>query len=303
MLPREYLRENAERLLREMPERFAGAGLERYAALDLERRDAVTRLEEKRRRRNALASAGGKPSAEALEEMKALKEEIRALETRTEEADRLILDLEKAVPNAPHETVPRGADESANRVERVWGEPRRFDFVPQPHWDLGPALGILDFERGAKIAGARFTVLKGAGARLSRALGNFFLDLHTQEHGYTEILPPALANADSLFGTNQLPKFEEDLFKTREGLYLISTGEIPLTNLHRDETLRGDQLPLLYTACTPCFRSEAGAAGRDTRGMIRQHQFDKVEIVTLTTPEDSNAALERLTGHAETALK
>ena len=303
MLPREFLRENAERLLAEYPERYSGSGLERFAELDRRRRETVTRIEEKRRRRNELSAARGKPSPETIEETKALKEEIRLLEAELGESEAELAQVEQRIPNVPQPDVPKGRDETANRVERTWGEPRRFDFEAIAHWDLGPALGILDFERGAKIAGARFTVLKGAGARLSRALGNFFLDLHTQEHGYTEILPPALANADSLFGTNQLPKFEEDLFKTREGLYLISTGEIPLTNLHRDETLRGDQLPLLYTACTPCFRSEAGAAGRDTRGMIRQHQFDKVEIVTLTTPEDSNAALERLTGHAETALK
>ncbi len=303
MLPREFLRENAERLLAEYPERYSGSGLERFAELDRRRRDTVTRIEEKRRRRNELSAARGKPSPETIEETKALKEEIRLLEAELEQREAELADVEQRIPNVPQPDVPKGRDETANRVERTWGEPRRFDFEAVAHWDLGPALGILDFERGAKIAGARFTVLKGAGARLSRALGNFFLDLHTQEHGYTEIVPPVLANADSLFGTNQLPKFEEDLFKTREGLYLISTGEIPLTNLHRDETLQGDQLPLRYTACTPCFRSEAGAAGRDTRGMIRQHQFDKVEIVTLTTPEDSNAALERLTGHAETALR
>jgi seryl-tRNA synthetase len=303
MLPREFLRENAERLLAEHPERYSGSGLERFVDLDRRRRETVTRIEEKRRRRNELSAARGKPSPETIEETKALKEEIRHLEAELEQSEAELAQVEQRIPNVPQPDVPKGRDETANRVERTWGEPRRFDFEAVAHWDLGPALGILDFERGAKIAGARFTVLKGAGARLSRALGNFFLDLHTHEHGYTEILPPALANADSLFGTNQLPKFEDDLFKTREGLYLISTGEIPLTNLHRDETLHADQLPLLYTACTPCFRSEAGAAGRDTRGMIRQHQFDKVEIVTLTKPEDSNAALERLTAHAETALQ
>ena len=303
MLPRDFLRENAQRLLAEYPERYEGSGLERFVELDRRRREAVTRIEEKRRRRNELSAVRGKPSPEVVGETKALKEEIRRLEEGLQQSEAELAQVEQRIPNVPHPDVPRGKDETANRVERTWGEPRRFDFESLAHWDLGPALGILDFERGAKIAGARFTVLKGAGARLSRALANFFLDLHTREHGYEEILPPALANAESLFGTNQLPKFEEDLFKTREGLYLISTGEIPLTNLHRDETLAADQLPLLYTACTPCFRSEAGAAGRDTRGMIRQHQFDKVEIVTFTTPEDSAAALERLTGHAETVLR
>ncbi len=303
MLPREYLRENAARLAAEMPERFGGASLETYTELDLARREAVTLLEEKRRRRNGLTSVGGKPSPEALAEMKALKDEIRGLEERVEEADRMLAAVEKQVPNVPQSSVPRGRDETANRVERTWGTPRKFDFEPQAHWDLGPALGILDFERGAKIAGARFTVLSGAGARLSRALINFFLDVHVEEHGYRELLPPFLVNADSLFGTGQLPKFEGDLFKTGEGYYLVPTAEVPVTNLHRDEILRAEDLPRLYTAYTPCFRSEAGAAGRDTRGMIRQHQFDKVEIVMFVRPEESAAAHDVLTDHAEEILR
>jgi seryl-tRNA synthetase len=303
MLPREFLRENAARLLREMPERFGGSGLETYPELDAERREAVTRLEEKRRRRNEISSLRGKPDPATLAEMKTLKEEIRALEERVEEADQKLAAVEKQVPNVPQDTVPRGTDESANRVERTWGEPRKFDFEPQAHWDLGPALGILDFERAAKIAGARFTVLSGAAARLSRALIQFFLDVHVEEHGYLEVLPPFLVNADSLFGTGQLPKFESDLFQTREGYYLVPTAEVPVTNLHRDEILRAEELPRLYTAYTPCFRSEAGAAGRDTRGMIRQHQFDKVEIVMFVRPEDSAAAHEKLTGHAEEMLQ
>ena len=303
MLPREFLRENAQRLLEEMPERYGGSGLEEYAALDRERRSKVTLLEEKRRRRNELSALRGKPAPEALNEMKALKEEIRDLERATEEADGMLLALEKAIPNVPQSDVPRGRDASANRVERTWGSPRAFDFTPQAHWDLGPALGVLDFARGAKLAGARFTVLTGAGARLSRALSNFFLDIHVREQGYTEMATPAMANADSLFGTGQLPKFEADLFQTRQGLYLIPTSEVTLTNLHRDEILKAAELPILYTAASPCFRSEAGAAGRDTRGMIRQHQFDKVEIVMFTRPEDSAAAHETLTGHAEEILR
>ena len=303
MLPREFLRENAQRLLEEMPERFGGTGLEEYTALDRERRGKVTLLEEKRRRRNELSALRGKPAPEALAEMKGLKDEIRELERATEEADGMLTALEKAVPNVPQPSVPRGRDASANRIERTWGAPRKFDFTPQAHWDLGPALGILDFARGAKLAGARFTVLTGAGARLSRARSNFFLDIHVREQGYTEMATPAMANADSLFGTGQLPKFEADLFQTREGLYLIPTAEVTLTNLHRDEILKAAELPILYTAATPCFRSEAGAAGRDTRGMIRQHQFDKVEVVMFTRPEDSPAALETLTGHAEEVLR
>jgi len=303
MLPREYLRENAARLAAEMPERFGGIGLDEYAALERERREAVTRLEEKRRRRNELSATKGRPSPEAIAETRALKEEIQELERRTEEVEKLLRATEEIVPNVPQESVPRGKDETANRVERTWGEPPKFDFTPQAHWDLGPALGILDFERGAKIAGARFTVLNGAAARMSRALIQFFLDVHTQEHGYREVLPPFLVNAESLFSTGNLPKFEADLFRTREGYYLIPTAEVPVTNLHRDEILEGRGLPIRYAAYTPCFRSEAGAAGRDTRGMIRQHQFDKVEMVMFTRPEDSNAAHEELTGHAEALLR
>jgi seryl-tRNA synthetase len=303
MLPREFLRENAARLAAEMPERFAGSGIERFADLDRLRRDTITRLEEKRRRRNELTSVRGKPSPEGLAEMKSLKEEIRLLEQEDERHSLDLSAIETRIPNVPHDSVPRGKDEAANRLERSWGEPRTFSFPPQAHWDLGPALGILDFERGVKLAGARFTVLTGAGARLSRALAAFMLDLHTREHGYTEIFPPFLTNSDSLFATGQLPKFEEDLFRTREGYYLIPTAEVPLTNMHRDEILPGEALPIRYTAYSSCFRSEAGAAGRDTRGMIRQHQFEKVEIMMLAAPEDSYAHLERLTGHAEEVLK
>ena len=303
MLPREFLRANAERLLSEFPERYAGSGLDGYIAVEARRRDAVTRLEERRRRRNALAASKGKPSAQALEEMKGLKEELRGLEELAQACDVELSAIELAIPNSPHETVPKGKDETANRVERSWGEPPAFSFEPAAHWDLGPALHILDFERGARLAGARFTVLRGAGARLARALGQFLLDVHTREHGYTEIAPPVLANADSLRATGQLPKFEEDLFQTTDGYYLIPTAEVPLTNLHREEILESDSLPLRYTALTPCFRAEAGAAGRDTRGMIRQHQFEKVEIMTFVKPEDSYATLETLTGHAEEVLK
>jgi seryl-tRNA synthetase len=303
MLPRDFLRENASRLLADFPERYAGTGLEDYVRLDRDRRASVSALEEKRRRRNTLTAVKRKPSPEALEEMKTLKEEIRALEAQAEEADGQLAAVETGIPNVPDPSVPRGRDESANRVERTWGAPREFGFAPQAHWDLGPALGILDFERGAKIAGARFTVLRGAAARLSRALTQFFLDVHVEEQGYIEILPPFLVNADSLFGTGQLPKFAADLFQTTNGYYLIPTAEVPVTNLHRDEVLTNADLPRLYAAATPCFRSEAGAAGRDTRGMIRQHQFDKVEVVMFVRPDASAAALETLTDHNEEILR
>ena len=206
MLPREFLRENAERLTSEFPERFEDSGLGRFVALDAERRALVTRLEEKRRRRNELTAIRGKPDPETLAEMKALKEEIRNLEAETERVEEELATVERGIPNAPQDSVPRGKDESANRVERTWGEPRRFDFEPAAHWDLGPALGILDFERGAKLAGARFTVLTGAGARLSRALAAFMLDLQTREHGYVEVAPPILNNAETLLGTGHLPR-------------------------------------------------------------------------------------------------
>jgi seryl-tRNA synthetase len=204
----------------------------------------------------------------------------------------------------PHESVPVG-DESANQEVYRWGEPRRFDFTPKDHVELGTALGILDLERAAKISGARFAVLKGLGAKLERALINFMLDLHLTEHGYTEVLPPFIVNGDALFGTGQLPKFEPDLFKLTDerGLYLIPTAEVPVTNLHRGEVLDGSELPLRYVAYSPCFRSEAGSYGRDTRGLIRQHQFDKVELVAFVKPEDSYAELERLTAHAEVVLQ
>ena len=211
----------------------------------------------------------------------------------------------EALPNLPHSSVPDGRSAAENAEIRRHGVPRTFDFTPQPHWDLGPALGILDFERGTRIAGARFSVLSGAGARLSRALINFMLDLHTREHGYVEIEPPFLANTASLTGTGQLPKFEQDLFKIAGAwdLFLIPTAEVPLTNLHRDEILDGRDLPLKYTAYTPCFRSEAGSYGQDVRGLIRQHQFDKVELVKFTTPEQSYDELESLTLDAEMVLK
>jgi seryl-tRNA synthetase len=209
------------------------------------------------------------------------------------------------LPNLPHASVPSGRSAADNQEVRRHGAPTQFDFEPQAHWDLGPALGIIDFERGTKIAGARFSVLMGGGARLARALINFMLQLHTEEHGYTEVEPPFMANAASLTGTGNLPKFEADLFKIAGewDLYLVPTAEVPLTNLHRAEILDGRQLPLRYTAYTPCFRSEAGSYGADVRGLIRQHQFDKVELMAFTTPEESHAELERLTNAAEEVLR
>ncbi len=291
--------------------RGADLGLyERWRSLDAERRAVLVEVEELKRRRNeasreiGAAKARGEDPAERMTEVGRWKERIGALEERNTGIDTELVDVELRLPNLPHATVPRGPDEGANRVERVVGEVPRLDFPPRSHWELGRALGILDFERGAKVAGARFTTYFGWGARLERALAAFMLDLHTGEHGYTEVLPPYLVNAETMTGTGQLPKFEADLFRVTPGnLYLIPTAEVPLTNLHRDEILDEARLPLRYTAWTPCFRAEAGSYGKDIRGLIRQHQFHKVELVQLTTPESSYAALEELTRHAERVLE
>jgi len=258
-----------------------------------------------------LAKSGDKQGMAARrDELKALSETVKALELELAAAEAQIEDILLGIPNVPHESVPDGQSEDKNVVVRTWGEKPSFDFEPKAHWELGEKLGILDFERAAKLSGARFSVLWGLGARLERALATFMLDLHTREHGYTEVYPPYLVKAEALRGTSQLPKFEEDLFKTKRSdpndpsaLYLIPTAEVPVTNLHADEILEASQLLIGYTAYTPCFRSEAGSYGRDVRGLIRQHQFDKVEIVRFSTPEQSLAELEQLTLHAEEVLK
>jgi len=258
-----------------------------------------------------LAKSGDKQGMAARrDELKALSENVKALELELAAAEAQIEEILLGIPNVPHESVPDGQTEDKNVVVRSWGEKPSFTFEPKPHYELGEKLGILDFERAAKLSGARFSVLWGLGARLERALATFMLDLHTGEHGYTEVYPPYLVKAEALRGTSQLPKFEEDLFKTKRSdpndpsaLYLIPTAEVPVTNLHADEILEASQLPLGYTAYTPCFRSEAGSYGRDVRGLIRQHQFDKVEIVRFSTPEQSLAELEKLTLHAEEVLK
>jgi seryl-tRNA synthetase len=311
MLSRELLRQDPEGVRDRLASRGVDPALPAaWLRLDAERRAALVELEDLKRRRNeasreigAVKQRGGDAAA-AIAAVGTLKERAAELEARLATLERELTALDLALPNLPHPSVPVGRDESANRVERVVGEPPRFAFEPRPHWDLGPALGILDFERGAKLAGARFTVSFGAGALLERALSGFMLDLHTRAHRYTEVLPPAIANRDSLVATGQLPKFEQDLFKLEgHDYFLVPTAEVSLTNLHRDETLDETQLPLRYTAHTPCFRSEAGSYGKDVRGLIRQHQFNKVELVQLTTPETSYAALEELTGHAEAVLR
>jgi seryl-tRNA synthetase len=285
--------------------------LEEIATLETARRRVIPELEGLKRQQNASgdqiaqARRQGKDASALHEESKARTAQIKQLEVQKDSLEYRRTSAVMVLPNLPHETVPVGKSAEDNLEVRRHGEPRAFDFQPQPHWDLGPALGIIDFERGTKLAGARFTVLSGEGARLSRALINFMLDLHTREHGYREVEPPFLVNAAALTGTGQLPKFEQDLFKIAGewDLYLVPTAEVPLTNLHRGEILDGRVLPLRYTAYTPCFRSEAGSYGQDVRGLIRQHQFDKVELVALTTPEQSYEELEALTAQAEEVLK
>ena len=314
MLDLNYVRANLERVRAALEARgFPVAALEDFAALDAERRRAIAESDALNARRNsssreigALMKEGRKEEAEARRsEVGELKERMAELERARDDAERRMQELLATVPNVPHESVPVGADESANREVRRWGDAPRFDFEPLDHVDLGTRLGILDLERAAKIAAARFAILKGAGARLERALINFMLDLHTREHGYEETLPPFIVNRDSLFGTGQLPKFEDDLFKLTDerGLYLIPTAEVPVTNIHREEILDASQLPMKFVSYTPCFRSEAGSYGRDTRGVIRQHQFDKVELVKLALPEDSYEELEGLTRDAEAVLQ
>jgi seryl-tRNA synthetase len=285
--------------------------LDRLQQLDALRRELLPRVESLKAERNrvgeqvAQAKRTGQDASELLAASRLRADEIKALDAQlaTIEDERTPLLL--ALPNTPHESVPVGRSAEDNVEVRNWGTPRQFDFEPKAHWDLGPALGIVDFERAVRMTGARFALLMGAGARMSRALISFMLDLHTREHGYTEVEPPFLVNRSSLVGTGNLPKFEEDLFKIAGDwdLFLIPTAEVPLTNIHREETLEQCDLPRRYTAYTPCFRSEAGSYGTDVRGLIRQHQFDKVELMTYAAPEQSFEELERLTGAAEKVLQ
>jgi len=282
-----------------------------FTTLDAKRRELIPRVEHLKREQNASSEEVARAKKQGLDPSaifaanKARGQQIKQLEAELGEVDQQLADLLMTVPNLPHASVPVGKTAEDNSEVRRHGEPRAFDFEPKPHWEIGPALGILDFERATRMSGARFSVLMGPGARLARALINFMLELHTREHGYTEVEPPFLVNADALRGTGNLPKFEQDLFKIAGDwdLFLIPTAEVPLTNLYRGEILDGRQLPLRYTAYTPCFRSEAGSYGADVRGLIRQHQFDKVELVKFTTPEQSFDELESLTANAEEVLK
>jgi seryl-tRNA synthetase len=309
MLSREYLREHADAYRTALKNRGANVDLDKFLELEAERRRAIAEVEALKAKRNAASQEianlkKNKQDASAqIEAMKGVGDEIKQLDEKLASIETDLRNVELYFPNVPHESVPIGPDETHNRMERTWGEKPSFSFIPKTHWDIGEALGILDFDRATKITGARFSILSGAGAKLNRALINFMLDIHEQQ-GYTEVVPPFIVNADSLLGTGQLPKFEEDLFKlTDRDYYLIPTAEVPVTNLHRDEILDAAKLPILYTAYSPCFRSEAGSHGKDTRGLIRQHQFEKVEIVKFTTPETSWDEHEKLTADAEAVLQ
>ena len=313
MLDTAQLRDAFDETRRRLQARGPGAdaALDRLQELDRRRRELLPRVEALKAERNrageliAQAKRTGDDATALLAENKRRAEEIKVLDAQLSALEDERTPLLLALPNTPHDSVPVGSSAEDNVEVRRWGTPRAFDFEPKPHWDLGPALGIVDFERAVRMTGARFAVLLGAGARLSRALIQFMLDLHTREHGYTEVEPPFLVNRASLTGTGNLPKFEEDLFRIAGDwdLFLIPTAEVPLTNLHREETLEEAGLPLRYTAYTPCFRSEAGSYGADVRGLIRQHQFDKVELMAYAAPEQSFDELERLTAGAEKVLQ
>ncbi|NLW46700.1 MAG: serine--tRNA ligase [Firmicutes bacterium] len=310
MLDIKLVRNEPEKVRAGMAKRGVQVPLDQFLNLDETRRRKLAEVEQLKNKRNTVSKevgrlkSQGQDAAGLIQEMQEvgtkiqeLDGEIRVIET---ELDQILM----VIPNIPHDSVPIGKDETDNQAIRSWGDPRNFDFEPKPHDEVGTGIGIMDFERAAKISGARFVVMSGWGAKLERALFNFMLDLHTREHGYTEIFPPFLVNRASMTGTGQLPKFEEDMFKCTPGdFYLIPTAEVPVTNLHRDEILGPEQLPIKYAAYTACFRAEAGSAGRDTKGIIRQHQFNKVEMVKFTKPEDSYTEHEKLVNDAEDVLQ
>ncbi len=311
MLDLKYVRANPDIVRNSLRNRnMDDSILDPFLSLDKQRREQLTQVEQMKNRRNTVSEEIGrlKKSGEAAEdlvlEMRQLSNEIKTIDDKLRQMEEKMQQALLAIPNVPHESVPVGKDDSENMEIRRWGTPREFDFVPKPHWDLGENLDILDFERGSKVTGARFTFYKGLGARLERAVINFFLNLHTKEHGYVEIFPPFIANSDSMTGTGQLPKFAEDMFRLEgTNYYLIPTAEVPVTNLYREEVLDVSKLPVKHCAYSACFRAEAGAAGRDTRGLIRQHQFNKVELVKFAHPSNSYEELESLTQNAEKALQ
>lgn len=311
MLDIKRIREDYEGVKTSVESRMNGSfGIEDILALDEKRRGILSQAESKKHKQGQdskqipVLKKEGKDTSSLMKEMRALADEIKELDQQTSVIEEEIQNTLLNIPNTPHSSVPLGKDESANLEMRKWGTPRSFDFQEKAHWDVGTDLDILDFERAAKIAGARFTVYKGLGARLERSLVNYMLNLHTEEHGYTEILPPFMVNRNSMIGTGQLPKFEEDMFwLPAKDFFLVPTAEVPLTNLLGNEILEEKNLPVYYTAYTPCFRKEAGSAGRDTRGLIRQHQFNKVELVKFVHPDNSYEELEALTHTAEEVLQ
>ena len=310
MLDIKYIREQTDRVRQKMTERGQAHDLDGLLRVDQERRRLVVEVDELKHRRNAASDEitrlkqQRQPAETLLAEMKQVSERIKRLDEQMRSLDEQLQERLLFLPNLLHDSVPVGKDEKENKEVRRWGTRPVLDFPPRSHWEIGEKLGILDFERAARVTGARFVFYKGPGARLERALLNFMLDLHGREHGYEEILPPFIVNRASMIGTGQLPKFEEDLFRLRdEDYFLIPTAEVPVTNLYRDEILDEDRLPLSYAAYTPCFRREAGSYGKDTRGLIRQHQFNKVELVKFTTPERSYEELERLLQNAESVLQ
>jgi len=310
MLDLTFIRQNLSLVRQKMQERGASVALDEFEQLDTERRKLIVETENLKHLRNktndeitALKKQKGDASAR-IAEMKDVSARIKTLDEALKECDEKLRALQLTIPNIPHTSVPSGADAAANVEVRVVGEKPKCDFEPKSHWELGPALGILDFDRASKIAGARFSLYTGLGARLERALINFMLDVHTREHKYVEVIPPLMVNSASMQGTGQLPKFGADLFKVENTDYwLIPTAEVPVTNIYAGEILDGSQLPINMTAYTPCFRSEAGSYGKDTRGLIRQHQFNKVELVKFVRPETSHDELEKLTSNAEEILK
>jgi seryl-tRNA synthetase len=314
MLDLNFVRDHLPQVEEKLRQRGTDAAevLKDFAAIDAERRQAITAVEALQARRNraseeiAKLKKSGQDASTQINETKELREQIQESEKRAAGEEARLREILTAIPNLPHDSVPIGKSAEDNVEARRWGVPPEFDFKPKPHWELGEELGVLDLERAAKLSGARFAVYWALGARLERALANFMLDLHTREHGYTEVLPPFLVNSESMYGTGQLPKFAQDLFRVPHGekdLWLIPTAEVPLTNLYRDEVLDAARLPISLTAYTPCFRSEAGSYGKDVRGIIRQHQFQKVELVKFARPETSYDELEKLTNNAEEVLQ
>jgi seryl-tRNA synthetase len=310
MLEAKYIRDHLEEVQARLALRGQNISLDQFVAIDSERRKALQEWERLRSAQKKVSDEvsrkkkEGKGADDLISEMKKVSQELKELDGMVQEKEKALQEFLLVIPNLPHSSVPQGKDSSDNAEVRRWGEIPRFDFEPKPHWDIGEELRILDFKAGAKITGARFTLYRDLGSKLERALINFMLDLHTREHGYCEVLPPFMVNRATMTGTGQLPKFEEELFKV-EGVdyFLIPTAEVPVTNIHQDEVLEEKDLPLYYTAYTPCFRKEAGSYGKDTRGLIRQHQFNKVELVKFTKPENSYDELEKLLSNAEEVLK